>query len=285
MSGWQLSTTVPKSDVGSIEAAILTLCPQDDPPAIASFEIEGTPNWQIDAFFNHKPNAISVDNTLRPHTFRLRITPAVNWVQVSQTHHQQVHAGRFHIHGSHHKTPALGGHNILLDAGMAFGTGQHETTLGCLRAIDTLAKKRLRGPLLDLGCGTGILAIALAKAGIGKVFASDIDEVAIKVARANARRNHVNDRVVFTEGDGFANPTLRSNGPFLVIVANIMAGPLRKMAHTISAATGKGGHIILSGLLNRQAAGILRCYREYGLVLSRRFVIGDWTTLVLFKKP
>ncbi|MGB0905760.1 MAG: 50S ribosomal protein L11 methyltransferase, partial [Mangrovicoccus sp.] len=174
---------------------------------------------------------------------------------------------------------------LLIEAAMAFGTGHHGTTLGCLRAFDRLLDQgAVFENVLDLGCGTAVLAMAAAKVFPQDVLASDIDPVAVDVAAANAKANDLADRVTAVEAMGFGADALATAAPFDLIFANILKGPLMELAPEISMNLQKGGVAILSGLLVEQAEGITQAYASHGLALEHREDLGEWTALTL-RKP
>lgn len=169
---------------------------------------------------------------------------------------------------------------------MAFGTGHHGTTLGCLRALDRLAQDGMVGlSVADIGCGTAVLAMAAAQIWPNPVLASDIDEVAVEVARANAVANGLADRVICVEAAGFDHPALASRAPFDLIFANILKGPLVALAPDMADALAPEGRAILSGILNEQAQDVIDVYAQSGINLIHKEQIGDWTTLTVQKKP
>lgn len=169
---------------------------------------------------------------------------------------------------------------------MAFGTGHHGTTLGCLRALDRLSNDGMVGQsVADIGCGTAVLAMAAARIWPNPVLASDIDEVAVDVARANAAANGLSDRLICVEAAGFDHPDLAAKAPFDLIFANILKGPLVALAPDMAAALAPNGKAILSGILNEQADDVIEVYAQSGINLLNREVIGDWTTLTVEKQP
>lgn len=207
---------------------------------------------------------------------------AVDWVSQTLQGLAPVRAGRFVVHGSHDRGCARQNEfAILIDAAMAFGTGHHGTTAGCLEMIDRMLKKRTYANALDLGSGTGVLAIAIAMAAHIPVLATDIDPVAARIAGENARTNGVSERVHSIAADGFHHTAFRLNGPFDLVVANILAGPLQALASNLARHTAPGGTVILSGLLPHQRARILASYRLQGLVHRHTHYRNGWMTLVL----
>jgi ribosomal protein L11 methyltransferase len=169
---------------------------------------------------------------------------------------------------------------LLIEAAMAFGTGHHGTTKGCLEAYDRLLSQGIVPQrVADIGAGTAVLAIAAALTSPGRVIASDIDPVAVEVAVANAAANGVAERVACIEAAGFDHPDLAAGAPYDLIFANILKGPLLSLAPAMATHVASGGHVILSGILNEQAAEVLEAYAAEGLRLVDRAELGEWTTL------
>ncbi len=210
--------------------------------------------------------------------------PAVDWVAESQKGRPPVRAGRFLLY----EDPAVRTHAsaiaIRIPANQAFGTGHHESTRGCLLALDALARGPRPRRLLDFGCGSGVLAVAMAKLWRRPVLACDIDRLAVAIARDNARLNAAGGLVRAAWADGPGRAPVRQGAPYDLIVANILAGPLCRLAGGLSRALAPGGRLVLSGLLRVQEPAVLARYRARGLVPERRFVLGDWLTLVLVPK-
>jgi len=206
----------------------------------------------------------------------------IDWVAQSLAGLSPVHAGRFIVHGAHDRAHvpvnALG---IEIEAALAFGTGHHGTTRGCLLALDGLAKRRHMGHVLDLGTGSGVLAMAAVKALRVPVVASDIDKTAVAAARANARLNHVAPAITFVHASGTKTRAIAAGKPYDLIFANILLGPLLRLAVPIKWLCARGAHVVLSGLLPAQANAALALYRSQGLILERRIVLEGWATLVL----
>ncbi len=258
--------------------------------AVAAFELEredGSPYWLLEAYFSQAPDEDLIRDLVRPiigdeadgASFH-EITPQ-DWVKASLDGLKPVRAGRFLIHGAHDRA-ALGAadYGIEIEAALAFGTGHHGTTRGCLLAfVDELRRRRPRR-VLDVGTGTGILAFAAAKALRQAVVAGDIDPVAVEVARANARLNRIAPWLKLYAGPGVRHP-LAARGRFDVIFANILARPLMGLAPSIAARLAPGGTLILSGLIDRDVNGVLSAYAAQGLKLKRRRNLEGWATLVL----
>ncbi|MEM1046396.1 MAG: 50S ribosomal protein L11 methyltransferase [Pseudomonadota bacterium] len=208
--------------------------------------------------------------------------PDRNWVAVSLAGLAPVSAGRFLVHGSHDRAQRRGfGHNIEIDANLAFGTGHHGSTRGCLLALDTVLKSRSPQRMLDLGCGSGVLAFACALATRRSVLASDIDPVAAITARQNARINGVASRVDIIAADGFRHPAFAGAAPFDLVLANIIARPLTALAPDLARHLAPSATLILSGLRPEDGRRVLAAYRPYGLVLGWRLLDAGWLTLVL----
>lgn len=205
-----------------------------------------------------------------------------DWVASALEGLAPVRAGRFLVHGRHSRN--LVGPNdwaLEIEAALAFGTGHHGTTRGCLLAFDDLLKRRRPRRILDVGTGTGVLAMAAARALKQTIASGDIDAVAVAAARANAQANGVAAFVRPVVAPGPAHPTLRAGGPYDVIFANILAAPLRRMAAPLAARAARRATLILSGLLVRDVPGVLSAYAAQGFRLQRRLVLEGWATLIL----
>jgi ribosomal protein L11 methyltransferase len=211
---------------------------------------------------------------------------AKDWVKASLEDLVPVPAGRFVVHGAHDRervpTNKLG---IEIEAALAFGTGHHGTTRGCLLLLDHVLKARRPARVLDLGTGTGVLAIAAAKALHREIFASDIDAPSVKVARENARLNGTGDLVQVIRATGFAAPDFAAHGPFDLVLANILANPIRQLSGPMTRHLAPSAQVILSGLLNHQAGAVIAAYRARGLVPVRHLKIEGWSSLLLRKTP
>jgi ribosomal protein L11 methyltransferase len=207
--------------------------------------------------------------------------PDRDWLAENQLAFPPLRIGRFFIHGSHHRGDVPSGAiGIMLDAATAFGTGEHPSTRACLTALEGLAKRRrFRNPL-DIGTGTGILAIAMAKTLRRRVLGSDIDHGAVRVARHNLARNGVASMVRVRRAAGYQDRAIRKSR-YDLILSNILARPLALMARDLARALAPGGRAVLSGLLRRQEPIVLAPHRGCGIVLERRLVIDGWSTLML----
>lgn len=260
-----------------------------EPTGIGVFEVEdGSGLWEVGGYFEAAPDTASLAvlaTAMGAKPFVVSELPETDWVAHVRRELAPVEAGRFFVYGSHDadKVPA-DCEPLLIEAAMAFGTGHHGTTLGCLRALDGLANDGFVGNrVVDVGCGTAVLAMAAARIWPDTVLASDIDEVAVDVARANVTANNLEGRVTCVEAAGFDHPDLAEAAPFDLIFANILKGPLIALAPDMAGALQMGGYAILSGILNEQADEVIAVYAASGINLVARESIVDWTTLVLRK--
>ena len=285
---WRLEIILPTAEACEVFGQAL----DDFHFAAAAFEIvpdEGP--WRLECYVDGMPDhdrlvaaiaLASLQAGIKEPEFTCGPLPDVDWVAENQKSFKPIRAGRFFIRPSHYEgvVPA-GSWDLTIDAATAFGTGEHATTKGCLLAINDLVKRiRVERPL-DVGCGTGILAMGIAKAWPVAVMASDIDAEAVRVTRENTIRNGLRGRIHAVTCAGFRHRALNDNGPYDLIVANILANPLRKMARDIATSLTPGGHIILSGLLVSQEGAVLQAYRDQGLHLKRRYRINGWSALLL----
>jgi ribosomal protein L11 methyltransferase len=246
-------------------------------------EDEARGAWRIDAF----PTSDDEGETLRRHLEgfdALRVTVEkladADWLEMALSGLPPVRAGRFFVYGVHDRgrTPP-NTVNLRIEAGAAFGTGHHGTTVGCLLAFDALLKAGRFDTVLDVGTGTGVLAIAAARIGSRRVVGTDIDPVSVRIARENTAINQARGR--FVSANGLAHPVVRAGAPYDLVFANILARPLVWLASDIRAALRPGGVAILSGLLRSQARFVLAAYRSRGFRLHRRTDRDAWTTLAL----
>lgn len=218
--------------------------------------------------------------------FTLAPLPDRDWVAESQKALPPQIAGRFFVHGSHvTEPPPPGLIPLLVEASIAFGTGRHETTQGCLIALTALAEERPIGRALDLGCGSGVLAMAMAKLWpAAEVLAADNDPPSVRVTLENAALNGLADRITAVESEGYGAPALKARAPFELIAANILADPLIAMAPDLARHLAPDGLAVLSGLLRREGEAVLAAHLAQGLVLAEQHDYGDWRTLLL-RKP
>jgi len=257
------------------------------PTGVGVFEMEdGSGLWEVGGYFLEAPDDVALAllaaaQGAKP--FVVSELPETDWVAHVRRELHPVEAGRFFVYGSHDAAAVPEGRvALLIEAAMAFGTGHHGTTQGCLEALERLIEAgEVKHNVVDIGCGTAVLALAAAKVWPEPVLASDIDEVAVDVARVNAVANGEGGRVRCLEAAGFEHPDLHAAAPFDLIFANILKGPLIDLAPDVAAHCAPGGHVILSGLLNAQAEDVIAAYADAGLSLKARAEIGDWTTLTL----
>lgn len=259
------------------------------PSGVGVFEIEdGSGTWEVGGYFTEAPDDVALALLAAAYgaaPFVVSELPEQDWVAKVRRELVPVEAGRFFVYGSHDadKVPD-GAEPLLIEASMAFGTGHHGTTQGCLRALDRLAGDGFRGrSVVDVGCGTAVLAMAAARIWPGVVLASDIDAVAVDVARANVAANGLEGRVTCVQAAGLDHPDLAATAPFDLVFANILKGPLIALAGDLSARLAPGGYVILSGILNEQAEEVIEAYSGFGNSLHGREEIGEWTTLIMSK--
>lgn len=246
-------------------------------------EDEAAGRWRIDAFPVSDEEAQSLQVLLAGFAELTTTTETLadaDWLAMALSGLPPVRAGRFFVFGVHDRGRApLNTVNLRIEAGAAFGTGHHGTTVGCLIAYDGLRKRRRFDKVLDVGTGTGVLAIAAARTGSRISVGTDIDRVSVRIARENATVNSANSR--FVHANGLARRAVAMSAPYDLVFANILARPLTRLAQSIKHATKPGGAVILSGLLRSQARTVLAAYRSRGLRLERRLNRDAWTTLVL----
>lgn len=287
MTTYSALTTLPGEDAAEALAEAIEKM-EPEPVGVGVFEIEdGSGLWEVGAYFTEQPNEVLLDvlaAAFGAKPFALSELPDVDWVAKVQRELHPVEAGRFFVYGSHDadKVPE-GCIPLQIEATVAFGTGHHGTTLGCLRAFDRLYTDGFRpARVADIGCGTAVLALAAAAVlPDAQIIASDIDEVAVDVAEANVAINSLEGRVECLEAAGFAHPRLTEAAPFDLIFANILKGPLIELAPDMAAHAAPGGIAILSGLLVVQAEAVTAAYVAAGFALIDREDIGEWSTLVL----
>ena len=209
----------------------------------------------------------------------------IDWVSETLRELSPVSAGRFFVHGSHDRAAARNKRiPVEIDAGLAFGTGHHGTTAGCLDMLETCLKRGKPRKALDVGTGSGVLAIALAKAAHIPILATDIDPVAVQVARQNSRNNGTAAHIKMATAAGFDNPAFDAFGKVDLVLANILARPLERLARPMSCHLASGANVILSGLLPHQRSRIVNAYTKQGLVLERWSIRDEWLT-ILMKQP
>jgi ribosomal protein L11 methyltransferase len=258
--------------------------------AVAAFETEDGAAWLLEAYFARPPDEGAVRELVRPlvggaaDRAVFETLDRTDWVKASLEGLSPVRAGRFLVHGAHDRAQRRPNDlAIEIEAALAFGTGHHGTTQGCLLALARELKRRRPRHVLDVGTGTGILAFAAAKAVRRRVVAGDIDAEAIRTARDNAQLNGVGGLVSFYAGPGVRHALADRPGRFDLITANILARPLRRLAPSLGRVLAPGGTLIVSGLLPGDVPGVLAAYAAQGLRLSRRSLIEGWATLDMRK--
>jgi ribosomal protein L11 methyltransferase len=256
-----------------LEAATYSILEEDEDHGV----------WRIDAFPTSAAEADALTNLLSEHK-GLKLTTETladaDWLAMALSGLPPVRAGRFFIYGLHDRgrTPP-NTVNLRIEAGAAFGTGHHGTTVGCLIEFDRLRKARAFGHVLDVGAGTGVLAIAAARTGSRAVVGTDIDPVSVRISRENAKVNAVPAR--FVHAAGLTHPAVRGAGPYDLVFANILARPLATLAQPIRRALKPRGLVILSGLLRTQERYVRAAYRSRGFRLVHRLHRDAWATLVM----
>ncbi len=282
-----LTTLTGRDDAYRLGEAMERMEPA--PTGVGVFEMEdGSGLWEVGGYFEAAPDETALAVlavAMGAKHFVVSELPETDWVAHVRRELAPVEAGRFFVYGSHDADKVPDGvEPLLIEAAMAFGTGHHGTTLGCLRALDRLAAQGFVGKAVaDIGCGTAVLAMAAARIWPDAVIASDIDEVAVDVAQANVRANGLEGRVTCVEAAGFDHPDLAAAAPFDLVFANILKGPLIALAPDMAAALQPGGYAILSGILNEQADDVIDVYARSGVNLVHRESIVDWTSLTLQK--
>ncbi|WP_102783867.1 50S ribosomal protein L11 methyltransferase [Thalassospira sp. GB04J01] len=261
--------------------------------ALSHFERDGDPDgpWRIEGFAGQPFDKGEIETAVSIMASAMGIdTPAVSfgtyepkdWVSENLRSFKPISVGRFYVHGSHWgEGVPVAKTGLQVDAGLAFGSGEHQTTKGCLAAIDWMAKKGPRLNALDMGCGSGILGMACAKTWRCPVVMADIDPASVRVARENAKINKIADLVTAIHSNGFQDTRIRGAGHYDIVCANILARPLRAMARDLTSTLSDDGVVILSGLLSHQEQFVLSAYREVGLSLIKRFKVENWTTLLV----
>ena len=276
---WKASVGTSKGRAGEI-AALFEITPPL-PQAVLTNEDPFEDSATVEALYTTMPDG-ELLSRLAGSSVNVALVPDQDWVKLSQEGLPPVRAGRFFVYGAHDcGIVPQGVIPLRIEAGLAFGTGHHESTALCLALISSLAKRRRFGRILDLGCGTGVLAIAMARVWRSRVLAADIDPVAVAVTRENARANETVPLVRSTTADGLLSAAIRAGAPYEVIVANILAGPLTRLAPSIAGALAPSGHVVLSGLLRWQESLVLSFYRSHGLKLRTCRRDGNWSALLL----
>ena len=297
---WKVTLPCTKAEAERLAEDITPLAELDPPPVLMTSEPDPDrpEEWRLDAYFESEPDAASIALLKAMAPSAAGAEPVVerveeqDWVTLSQQGLEPIRTERFFVHTPAHRGAAPAGAVALeIDAGRAFGTGQHETTTGCLLALERMKRDGLSfGNILDLGTGTGLLAFAAMKLWpAARVAASDIDPIAIEVAVETAAINGIRlgrarGQVELAVAPGMDHGRLKARAPYDLIIANILAGPLIDLAPSVAGAMEAGGRLILAGLLDSQADAVAAAYRRQGLMLSFTLSRGDWPTLAMRKR-
>ncbi|WP_107496316.1 50S ribosomal protein L11 methyltransferase [Thalassobius sp. I31.1] len=281
------TTLTDKTKAEALGEALERLVPE--PYGVGVFEVEdGTGVWEVGGYFIEAPDEAGLallGMAFDAKPFVVSELPETDWVAHVRRELAPVEAGRFFVYGAHDadKVPA-DCEPLLIEAAMAFGTGHHGTTLGCLKALDKLVEQGFHAKsCIDVGCGTAVLAMAAARIWPENVRASDIDQQAVDVAEANVKANNLEGRVTCLEAAGFAHDDIEAAAPYDLVFANILMAPLIGLAPDMAEFLAPEGYAILSGILNEQADDVIRVYAENGIKLISRDEITEWTTLILQK--
>lgn len=284
---WKVRFSLPASAVEMAQEAF-----DDITLAVSAFAPPpGEQAWQMELLCDSTPDmteitrrllVLSMLHDIPTPTPAMQIVEQKDWVEHVSRGFAPITAGRFFVHGTHFSgEKPLGKTAICVDAGAAFGSGEHATTSGCLEAIDQLSQRRRFMRMLDMGCGSGILAIGMAKVWQKPVLAVDVDPIAVRVAGQNAALNQVSHLVHALESDGYAQEAVQRQAPYDLIVSNILARPLMRFAPDLARALAPDGVAVLSGLLAAQERQVLHAHRAHGLRLQRRIAKDGWHTLIL----
>jgi ribosomal protein L11 methyltransferase len=294
---WKVTLPCTKAEAEALKEDIAQFAALDAPPVLMTSEADGEA-WRMDAYFEAEPGRADLDLLRGLAPSAAGAEPKVerlgdeDWVTLSQAGLEPIRAGRFFVHTPAHRDQVPpGAVPFEIDAGRAFGTGQHETTTGCLIALDRLkATGASFHNLADIGTGTGLLAFAaLHLWPAARAAASDIDPVAIEVAADNAALNHVRPgrargQLELIVAPGLDHLRLKARAPYDLLIANILAGPLVDLAPALAGALAPGGRLVLAGLLDHQADAVAAAYRRQSMMAAMRIDRGDWPTLVMRKR-
>jgi ribosomal protein L11 methyltransferase len=299
-ASWKVTFPCTKAEAEALASDISELVDLEPPPVLMTSEPDpAAPEaWRLDAYVEREPDAAFIASLRSMVPSASATEPLIerieaqDWVTLSQEGLEPIRAGRFFVHTPAHRGKVPSDAVALeIDAGRAFGTGQHETTAGCLLALERMKREGLSfGNILDLGTGTGVLAFAALKLWpAAKAAASDIDPVSIEVAGENAAINKValgraRGQLELAVAPGLDHSRLKARAPYDLVVANILAGPLIDLAPSIAGALEAGGRLILAGLLDSQAEKVAAAYRRQGLMLSFTIARGEWPTLTMRKR-
>ena len=289
MSDIRLFITTTEKTAGAI-LDLMSEAFEEDGYAIATMEVDEKRDiWEASLYIDFDEEAemterfaALVGDAYPELSINREVIPDVDWIARSLEGLQPVHAGRFVVHGSHDRGKARSGEiAIEIDAGQAFGTGHHGTTAGCLEIIEKVMRARQPRKVLDLGTGSGVLAIAARKLAPARVLATDIDPVATRVARENVRLNGIASGITLETATGFHSTAFRRHGPFDLIIANILARPLMRMAPQVAQHLAPGGQVVLSGILANQRWKVIAAYNGAGLRHIRTIWRNGWVTIHL----
>jgi len=283
---WRIALTVPAKASEVVADALSPFV-----SAVTALEDSPGGTWTVEGIAEDEPQRPAITAALAlaaatvgtpPPDTVIEPLPDVDWLALNRQSFPPIREGRVWIRGSHVEEAAPASSiDLLVDAARAFGSGSHPTTALCLRAIQDLVTRRTPRKVLDLGCGSGILAMALAKlAPSARTLAVDLDPVSVATARENAQMNRVARRIDTQVSNGWRSPSVRAKAPFDLVVANILAGPLAEMAPSLKRGLQPGGIAILSGLLNQQERWVIAVHRAQGLRLIRRYRRDGWSALV-----
>ena len=275
---WKASIALTKFEAGDAAAALEL---DGSAQAVLIVEEPFAEGAVVEALYTDEPDAAYLSR-ISGRAVTVAPLPDQDWIRLSQEGLPPVRAGRFFVYGAHDAgTVPHGVIPMKIEAGLAFGTGHHETTALCLGALSDIARQRQFFNVLDLGCGTGLLAIGAAKLWKRRVLASDIDPIAVEVTRENAKANGVGPLITAVTAEGLTNPLLANAAPYDLLIANILAGPLTQLAPAIQRALAPGAVLLLSGLLTNQEKLVTSFYQSLRFVGARRS--GPWSALVLEK--
>jgi ribosomal protein L11 methyltransferase len=300
VDSWKVTLPCTRAEAEALQVDLTPFAAMESPPVLMTSEADPArpEEWRLDAYFEAEPDAGTLRLLAAMVPSAAGLDPVVervaeqDWVTLSQRGLEPIRAGRFFVHTPQHRGDAPDGAIALeIDAGRAFGTGHHETTTGCLEALDRLKQTGAGfANILDLGTGTGLLAFAAMRLWpAARAAASDIDPVSIEVTAENAAINQVRlgrarGQCELVVAPGLEHPRLKARAPYDLVIANILAGPLVDLAPSVAAALEAGGRLILAGLLDHQAEAVAAAYRRQGLMASFRIARGEWPTLVMRKR-
>lgn len=290
---WRIDFRVPKQHHSTFEDMLEPFC-----IALTAFEDEKAGDWMIEGLTASEPDSYGINAKLEQTARDCGIStpkvifdlmPPKNWLEENLMDFPPLQIGRYYIHGTHVAPRGVGGlFELILDSGSAFGSGEHATTEGCLRAMEALARKFKFRRILDMGCGSGILSMAAAKTWNKPITASDIDDESTRVTLLNAKQNRLGHLIKATCGNGYASTLVRRNAPYDLILCNILANPLVKMSGDLSRHLGakpkRPQFVILSGLLERDSNRVIAAHRARGLKLHRKITIKGWVILVMSRR-